>query len=73
MMTNSKALSLWRREQWALSILDVVVRLAGFRLNSSHFILIFAFQGGIIHQFSQLFLGLNLRFVKLALDRNCGA
>jgi hypothetical protein len=42
-------------EQPALSLLDVVVGLAGFRLDSSNFILIYAFQGGIIHQFSLLF------------------
>jgi len=55
------------------SLFDVVVCLTDFPLESSNFTLIFAFQGGIIYQVSQLFLRLILHYVKLALDRNCGA
>jgi hypothetical protein len=62
-----------KREQPALSLFDVVVRLRGFALESSNFIFIFAIQGGIIRQVSQLFLRLILHFVKLALDHNCAA
>jgi hypothetical protein len=51
---------------------DVVVRLTNFPLESANFVFIFAFQGGIIHQLSQLFLRLIHHFVKLALDPNFG-
>jgi len=57
----------------ALALFDAGVRLARFPLESSNFIFVFAFQGGIIHHFSRLFLGLALRFVKLTLDCNFGA
>jgi len=57
----------------ALSLFEVGVHWEGLSLDSSNFIFIFAFQGGIIHQVSQLFLRLILHYVKLALDRNCGA
>jgi hypothetical protein len=70
---NAKALVTGNGNSRRGSLLDAIVRLADLPLYSSNRIFIFAFQGGIIHQFSQLSPVLALHFVKFALYRNFGA